>query len=106
MEMDTALGALADPIRRRVLELLADGDLSAGEIASSFEVSRPAVSRHLRVLRNAGLVRARRDSRRRVYAVDPGPLAEVGAWLEKYGRLWPDRLDRLEEHLRRTKEER
>lgn len=104
--MDTALGALADPIRRRVLELLADRDLSAGEIASSFDVSRPAVSRHLRVLRAAGLVHARRDSRRRVYTLDPAPLTEVGAWLEKYGRLWPDRLDRLEEHLRRTKEER
>jgi len=96
--------AIADPTRRRVLELLSDRELSAGEIASAFTVSRPAVSRHLRVLREAGLVRSRRDSQRRVYGLEPGPLREVDAWLEKYRRFWPDRLDELEEHLRRTEE--
>jgi DNA-binding transcriptional ArsR family regulator len=98
--------ALADPTRRRVLELLSEQDLSAGEIAAAFTVSRPAVSRHLRVLREAGLVRARRDSQRRVYGLDPAPLREIDAWLDRYRRFWPDRLDALEEHLRRTKEER
>jgi DNA-binding transcriptional ArsR family regulator len=98
--------ALADPTRRRVLELLSERELSAGEIAAAFPVSRPAVSRHLRVLRAAGLVHARRDSQRRVYGLDPAPLLEVDAWLQTYRRFWPDRLDELEEHLRRTKEER
>lgn len=98
--------ALADPTRRRVLELLSEQDLSAGEIAAAFTVSRPAVSRHLRVLREAGLVRATRDSQRRVYGLDPAPLREIDAWLDRYRRFWPDRLDALEEHLRGTKEER
>lgn len=98
--------ALSDPTRRRVLELLAERELSAGEIAAAFTVSRPAVSRHLRVLREAGLVRARRDSQRRVYGLEAAPLLEVDAWLDTYRRFWPDRLDRLEDHLRRTEDER
>jgi DNA-binding transcriptional ArsR family regulator len=98
--------ALADPTRRRVLELLSERDLTAGEIAAAFTVSRPAVSRHLRVLRGAGLVHARRDAQRRVYGLDPTPLHEVDDWLQRYRRFWPERLDALEEHLRRTKEER
>ncbi|MGH3111760.1 MAG: metalloregulator ArsR/SmtB family transcription factor, partial [Gaiellaceae bacterium] len=76
--------ALSDPTRRRVLELLAERELSAGEIAAAFTVSRPAVSRHLRVLREAGLVRARRDSQRRVYGLEAAPLLEVDAWLDTY----------------------
>jgi DNA-binding transcriptional ArsR family regulator len=91
--------ALADPTRRRVLELLVDEELTAGEIASVFPVSRPAVSRHLRVLREAGLVRARPDAQRRVYALDAAPLAELDQWLATYRRFWADHLDRLEEHL-------
>jgi DNA-binding transcriptional ArsR family regulator len=98
--------ALADPTRRRVLELLSESELSAGEIAAAFPVSRPAVSRHLRVLREAGLVQARRDSQRRVYGLEPGPLHELDLWLERYRRFWPDRLDALKEHLQRTEEER
>lgn len=98
--------ALADPTRRRVLELLAERERTAGEIAAAFTVSRPAVSRHLRVLRAAGLVRARRDAQRRVYGLDATPLLEVDAWLDTYRRFWPERLDRLEKHLRSTKEER
>jgi DNA-binding transcriptional ArsR family regulator len=104
--VETTFEALADPIRRRVVELLADGERSAGEIAAAFPVSRPAVSRHLRVLRNAGIVQARKDSRRRVYALDPAPLAELDAWIRKYAGFWPDRLDRLDEHLQRAKEAR
>jgi DNA-binding transcriptional ArsR family regulator len=91
--------ALADPTRRRVLELLAIRELTAGEIASVFPVSRPAVSRHLRVLREAGLVRARRDAQRRVYELDAAPLAELDEWLADYRRFWSDRLDHLERHL-------
>jgi DNA-binding transcriptional ArsR family regulator len=95
--------ALADPTRRHVLALLAERERSAGEIASAFPVSRPAVSRHLRVLREAGLVRARRDAQRRVYELDPAPLVELDSWLATYRRFWSERLDHLERHLE-TKE--
>jgi DNA-binding transcriptional ArsR family regulator len=87
-----AAAAVSDPIRRRVLELLRDGELPAGEIAAEFTVSRPAVSRHLRVLRESGLVHERRAGRERLYRVDPAPLAELRAWLEDY---WGDRLRTL-----------
>ena len=76
--------ALADPTRRRLLELLAAGERSAGELAREFDISRPGVSRHLRVLREAGLVRARGEGQRRLYSVDPGPLDEVDAWLARW----------------------
>ena len=84
--------AIADPIRRRVLELVRDEELPAGRLAAEFDVSRPAVSRHLRVLREAGLVHERRDGRLRLYRADPAPLADVRAWLERY---WDERLDAL-----------
>jgi DNA-binding transcriptional ArsR family regulator len=84
--------AVADPIRRRVLELVRDRELPAGELAAQFEVSRPAVSRHLRVLREAGLVHERRDGRLRLYRADPAPLGELRGWLESY---WDERLDAL-----------
>jgi DNA-binding transcriptional ArsR family regulator len=84
--------AVADPIRRRVLELVRDRELAAGELASQFDVSRPAVSRHLRVLREAGLVHERRDGRLRLYRADPAPLAELRSWLEAY---WDERLEAL-----------
>lgn len=89
--MDAA-AAIADPIRRRVLELVRDEELPAGEIAAHFPVSRPAVSRHLRVLREAGLVRERRAGRERRYRADPEPLAELRAWLDGY---WAGRLEAL-----------
>jgi DNA-binding transcriptional ArsR family regulator len=101
----TVFGALADPTRRRVLELLAERELSAGEIAAAFTVSRPAISRHLRVLRGAGLVQVRRDAQRQVYGLDPTPLLEVDSWLATYRRFWSEGLDRLEDHLRRTTKE-
>ena len=91
--------ALADPTRRRLLELLAERERSAGELAGEFTVSRPAVSRHLRVLRDAGLVRWRDEAQRRIYALRPQPLAELDDWLDRYRRFWPDALDRLERHL-------
>jgi DNA-binding transcriptional ArsR family regulator len=89
--MEAAL-AIADPIRRRVLELVRDREVPAGEIAAHFSVSRPAVSRHLRVLREAGLVHERREGKLRLYRGDPAPLDELRLWLEGY---WAGRLDAL-----------
>lgn len=93
--------ALADPTRRRLLELLVVGERSAGELAAEFAISRPGVSRHLRVLREAGLVRTRGDGRRRLYSADPGPLAEVEDWLERWRGFWAQRLDALDAEIRR-----
>ena len=90
--MEAAAAAIADPTRRRVLELVRDRELAAGEIAGEFEISRPAVSRHLRVLRTAGLVTERRDGRLRLYRADPEPLAELSRWLDDY---WSGRLAAL-----------
>jgi DNA-binding transcriptional ArsR family regulator len=87
-----AAAAISDPIRRRVLELVRDRELPAGALAAQFDVSRPAVSRHLRVLREAGLVHERRAGRQRLYRADPRPLAEVREWLDDY---WSARLDAL-----------
>lgn len=87
-----AAAAISDPIRRRVLELVRDRELPAGELAAKFDVSRPAVSRHLRVLREAGLVHERREGRLRLYRADPQPLAELREWLDGY---WSGRLDAL-----------
>jgi DNA-binding transcriptional ArsR family regulator len=87
-----AAAAISDPIRRRVLELVRDRELPAGALAAEFDVSRPAVSRHLRVLRESGLVRERRAGRQRLYRADPEPLAEVREWLDGY---WSGRLDAL-----------
>jgi DNA-binding transcriptional ArsR family regulator len=96
-----ALGALADPTRREIVRLLADEELSAGQLADRFPVSRPAISRHLRVLRECGLVRVRPEGQRRVYALDTGPLAELDAWLAPYRRLWAQRLDALDTEIAR-----
>ena len=84
--------AISDPIRRRVLELVRDRELPAGELAAAFDVSRPAVSRHLRVLREAGLVHERRQGRLRLYRADPEALAELRDWLDAY---WSGRLAAL-----------
>ena len=101
-----ALVALADPTRRRIVELLADGERSAGELASEFDISRPAVSRHLRVLREQGLVRTRGQAQRRLYSLDTGPLAELDDWLGRYRAFWSQRLDALETELRRDRRRR
>ncbi|NEK59541.1 winged helix-turn-helix transcriptional regulator [Geodermatophilus sabuli] len=96
-----ALAAVADPTRRQLLDLLARGELAAGELADRFPVSRPAISRHLRVLREAGLVHSRVEGRRRLYALDPRPLRELDEWLEPYRDLWARRLDALDTEIAR-----
>jgi DNA-binding transcriptional ArsR family regulator len=108
-----AFAAVAEPARREVMSALARGDLSAGEIAALFPISRPAVSRHLRVLREAGLVRDELVGRRRIYRLDLDGLAPVTAWLTTLtsgpnsgSSGWPGRLDALETEVRRTSRER
>jgi DNA-binding transcriptional ArsR family regulator len=98
-----ALAALADPTRRRIVELLAEDERSAGELASHFTAARPGVSRHLRVLREHGLVRARVEGRRRLYSLDPQPLDELHAWLSHYSAFWWNRLDALDTELERQR---
>ena len=100
-----AIEALADATRRRIVELLADGERSAGEIAAQFRTSRPGVSRHLRVLREHGLVRSREQGQRRLYSLDPAPLAELDAWLARYRGFWTNRLDALDTEIKRRRGE-
>lgn len=90
---------LADPTRRRVLELLSERERTVGELVDELGMSQPAVSKQLRVLREAGLVAARVDAQRRVYRLRAAPLAEVDAWLAPYRRFWRGRLAALERHL-------
>jgi DNA-binding transcriptional ArsR family regulator len=90
---------LAEPSRRRILDLLRDEERSVGDLVDRMPLSQPGVSRHLRVLRDAGLVDVRQDAQRRMYAVNPEPLAEIDAWLAPYRHLWESRLDALEAHL-------
>jgi DNA-binding transcriptional ArsR family regulator len=97
--MDAAFATLADPVRRRVLDLLRQGECSAGDIERVLRVSQPATSKHLRALREAGLVRVRADANRRLYRIDPAPLRELDAWVSQYRQFWADRLDALERHL-------
>jgi DNA-binding transcriptional ArsR family regulator len=99
------LEVLAEPTRLRIVELLAEGERSAGEIASHFETSRPGISRHLRVLREHGLVRAREDAQRRLYSLDPAPLEELDEWLQRYRRFWSNRLDALDTEIHRRRKE-
>ena len=96
-----ALAALADPVRREMIGLLARGEVAAGALADRFPVSRPAISRHLRVLREAGLVTVRAEGKRRLYALDPAPLRELDEWLEPYRDLWASRLDALDTEIAR-----
>jgi DNA-binding transcriptional ArsR family regulator len=98
-----ALAALADPTRRRIVELLAERDRDAGELAAAFPVTRPAVSRHLRVLRESGLVTVRPQAQRRVFSLDPGPLEELASWLDGCRSFWSQRLDALETELARSR---
>ena len=101
---EAAWGALSDPHRRAVLRLLRDRPRAVGELVSELALSQPATSKHLRVLRDAGLVRVQPDAQRRIYALDPAPLAELDEWLAPYRALWNDRLDALGKHLDRKKE--
>ena len=97
--MISTFTAIADPHRRHVLELLLERPRPVGELVERLGLSQPGTSKHLRVLREAGLVRVTAEAQRRVYEIDPKPMAELDAWLAPYRRLWSDRLDALEEHL-------
>ena len=90
---------LAEPTRRRILDQLLDRPRTVGELVTALEVSQPSVSKHLRVLREAGVVEAHKDAQRRLYELRPEALAGVLAWVEPYRRLWAGRLDALERHL-------
>lgn len=91
--------ALADPTRRRIVELLAEEERSAGELAGHFQVSRPAVSKHLRVLREAGLVTVREDAQKRIYRLEPKALRRAEGWLARHRQFWQQRLDALEAQI-------
>lgn len=97
--MTTAFDVLAEPNRRRILDLLQERERPVGELVASLPVSQPAVSKHLRVLRDAGLVEARGDAQRRLYRVRPEPLRELDAWLAPYREMWTRSLDALERRL-------
>jgi DNA-binding transcriptional ArsR family regulator len=104
--VEAVLRALADESRRTMLEALAAGPATAGELAALLPIARPGVSRHLRVLREAGLVDVREEAQRRVYSLRPEPLAEVDEWLDRYRALWENRLDALHTEIARGKHER
>jgi len=97
--MATAFEVLAEPNRRRILDLLRVGELPVGDLVAGLAVSQPAVSKHLRVLREAGLVEARVDAQRRLYRLRPHTLREIDEWLAPYRELWSGSLDRLDHHL-------
>lgn len=98
-EVAAAFDVLSEPARRRILDLLREGERPVGELVDRLPLSQPAISKHLRVLREAGLVEVRPDGQRRWYRLRPEPLAEVDAWLAPYRRFWSERLDALERHL-------
>ncbi|MGO4681255.1 ArsR/SmtB family transcription factor [Microbacterium sp. 2MCAF23] len=104
--MDAVLQALADPNRRVVLDILRVHDATAGELADALPIARPGVSRHLRVLREAGLVDVRQDAQRRIYRLRPEALADLDEWLERYRDLWTQRLDALHTEIARGKKDR
>jgi len=95
----TAYTAVAEPHRRLILDVLRGGERSVGELVERVGLSQPGVSKHLGVLRQAGLVGARAEGKQRLYTLRPRPLAELDAWLEPYRALWTERLDALERHL-------
>ncbi len=100
-----AFQALADPTRRHIIEHLAAGEASFGDLADRFAMSRPAVSQHLKVLRDAGFVTARADAQRRIYRLDAAALSEVEAWLERVRRFWNPRLDELARQLEAARDD-
>jgi DNA-binding transcriptional ArsR family regulator len=97
--MQSTFEVIAEPTRRRILDLLLERERPVGDLVAQLAMSQPAVSRHLRVLRDAGLVRIRPDAQRRMYRLDPGPLAAMDEWLQPYRQLWAARLDGLARHL-------
>jgi DNA-binding transcriptional ArsR family regulator len=103
MSIDTlsaTFAALADPTRRAILERLASGECSVTELAAPFDMSMPAVSKHLRVLEKAGLIAKRRDAQYRPCRIEAGPLKDVADWAEHYRHIWEGRLDRLDDYLK------
>ena len=104
--MEAVLKALADGSRRTMLETLAGGPATASELAALLPIARPGVSRHLRVLREAGLVEVRQEAQRRVYSLRPQPLTEINDWLSRYLTMWDQRLDALHTEIARGKRER
>lgn len=97
--MHAALQALSEPHRMVILSMLADGERPAGDFVDALPIAQPTVSKHLSVLRDAGLVTVRKDAQRRMYSLNPKPLAELDAWLAGYRRFWTGKLDALEAHL-------
>jgi DNA-binding transcriptional ArsR family regulator len=97
--MRAALQALSEPHRMAILSMLADGERPAGDFVDALPIAQPTVSKHLSVLREAGLVTVRKDAQRRLYSLNPAPLKELDMWLARYRRFWTDRLDALEAHL-------
>lgn len=105
-----AFDVLGDPVRRRILELLSGGEMPAGDVVrvvgEEFGISQPAVSRHLKVLRESGFADMRADGTRRLYSLDPAPLRDVDAWLDPFRRFWGQRLDALGTEIARGKKAR
>jgi DNA-binding transcriptional ArsR family regulator len=99
----TTFEVLAEPTRRHILDLLRERERSVGELVDRLTISQPGVSKHLRVLREAGLVEVRTDAQRRFYGLRAEPLTEIAAWLEPYRRFWAGHLDALEQHLDRER---
>jgi DNA-binding transcriptional ArsR family regulator len=102
--MTTAFEVVAEPTRRRILELLRDGERPVNDLVGALSLTQPAVSKHLRVLRDAGFVEVRREAQRRVYRLQPEPLVEIDDWLTPFREAWSRRLDALEAHLDRMPE--
>jgi DNA-binding transcriptional ArsR family regulator len=102
--MTTIYDIIADPTRRRILDLLREQPRAVGDLVNVLDISQPGVSKQLRVLREAGLVRVEKDAQRRVYTLQPEPLAEVDEWLASYRLLWEGRFDRLDAYLNATDE--
>jgi DNA-binding transcriptional ArsR family regulator len=102
--MASTFDVLAEPTRRRILDLLRDDERPVNELVRRLGISQPGVSKHLKVLREAGLVEVRQDAQRRLYRVRAQPLAEIDAWLAPYRRLWASTLDALERHLDETED--
>ncbi len=99
--MDIVFESLAEPNRRRILDLLREGERPAGDLVGALGISQPGVSRHLKVLREAELVRVRQDGQRRLYSLNAARLARIDAWLAPYRQFWTSKLDALEDHLDR-----
>jgi DNA-binding transcriptional ArsR family regulator len=104
-QLSATFAALADPTRRAILARLASGECSVTELAEPFEMSMPAVSKHLRVLEQAGLISKRRDAQKRPCRIEAAPLKDVAEWAERYRQLWEERLDRLDAYLQTLQKE-